>query len=104
MEIVNDSLPVSTIQGISTVQDGLRILEEAKANWDGQSPLFVSLGLLAWSLTPSDVVTMSEALGPEFEVVRGDHYFSLIREANGLSVKPHALDTLDPNEDLQEDQ
>ncbi|MNW60271.1 hypothetical protein D3C74_382430 [compost metagenome] len=82
----------------------MRILEEAKANWDGQSPLFVSLGLLAWSLTPSDVVTMSEALGPEFEVVRGDHYFSLIREANGLSVKPHALDTLDPNEDLQEDQ
>lgn len=92
VEIVNDSLPVSTIQGISTVQDGLRILEQAKANWDGESPLFVSLGLLAWSLTPSDVAAMSEALGPEFEVVRGDHYFELIREAGGLSVKPHATE------------
>jgi len=92
VEIVNGSLPVSTIQGISTVQDGLRVLEQAKANWDGKSPLFVSLGLLAWSLTPSDVVAMTEALGPEFEVVRGDHYFTLIRQSNGLSVKPHSLE------------
>lgn len=92
VEIVNDSLPVSTIQGISTVQDGLRILEQAKADWDGESPLFISLGLLAWSLTPSDVAAMSEALGPEFEVVRGDHYFELIREAGGLPVKPHAAE------------
>lgn len=35
---------------------------------------------------------MTEALGPEFEVVRGDHYFTLIRQANGLSVKPHSLE------------
>ncbi len=93
VEIINDSLPVSTIQGISTVQDGLRILEEAKAGWDGKSPLFVSLGLLAWSMTPSDVVRMSEALGPEYEVVRGDHYFSLIREAYDLPAKPRPLES-----------
>ncbi|MGG6310265.1 GxGYxYP domain-containing protein [Paenibacillus macerans] len=95
VEILHDSLPVSTIQGISTVQDGTRILEEAKANWDGNSPLFVSLGLLAWSLTPSDVVAMTETLGPEYEVVRADHYFSLIREAGGLSVKPHTQEEND---------
>ncbi len=88
VDILNESLPVSTIQGISTVQDGLRILEQAKADWDGKSPLFVSLGLLAWSLTPTDVATMTKELGPEFEIVRGDQYFSLIREANGLPVKP----------------
>ena len=31
VEIVGDSLPVSTIRGISTVQDGLQVLNEAKA-------------------------------------------------------------------------
>lgn len=88
VEIVNGTLPVSTIQGISTAQDGKNILAEAKANWDGKSPLFVSLGLLAWSMTPSDVVEVTESLGPEYQVVRADHYFSLIREAYGLPTKP----------------
>lgn len=88
VEIANGSLPVSTIQGISTVQDGQRILAEAKANWDGQSPLFVSLGLLAWNMTPSDVVRLNDSLGSDFEAVRADQYFSLIREANGLPANP----------------
>lgn len=85
VEIQQGKLPVSTIQGISTAQDGKNILADAKAKWDGKSPLFVSLGLLAWSMTPTDVVNMTEALGPEYQVVRADQYFSLIREANGLS-------------------
>jgi hypothetical protein len=88
VEILNGNFPVSTIQGISTAQDGKNILDEAKANWDGKSPLFVSLGLLAWSMTPSDVVSMTEALGQEYQAVRADHYFSLIREANRLPSKP----------------
>jgi hypothetical protein len=88
VELVNGNLPVSTIRGISTVQDGKNILAEAKAKWDGKSPLFVSLGLLAWSMTPSDVVQLTDSLGPEYKVVRADHYFSLIRETNGLPPKP----------------
>ncbi|PWW38621.1 MULTISPECIES: GxGYxYP domain-containing protein [Paenibacillus] len=84
VEIVDDSLPVSTIRGISTVQDGLQVLNEAKANWDGKSPLFVSLGLLAWSTTPSDALAITEELGSEFKVVRADDYFSLIRESYHL--------------------
>ncbi|ACX65227.1 GxGYxYP domain-containing protein [Paenibacillus sp. Y412MC10] len=84
VEIVGDSLPVSTIRGISTVQDGLQVLNEAKANWDGKSPLFVSLGMLAWSMTPSDALALTEQLGTDFKVVRADHYFSLIRESYGL--------------------
>lgn len=84
VEIVGNSLPVSTIRGISTAQDGLQVLNEAKANWDGKSPLFVSLGLLAWSMTPSDALALTEELGGEFEVVRADDYFSLIRESKQL--------------------
>ncbi|MDQ6423023.1 GxGYxYP family putative glycoside hydrolase [Paenibacillus sp. LHD-117] len=87
VEIV-DGLPTSTIQGISTANDGKNVLAEAKKNWDGKSPLFLSLGLLAWSMTPSDVVEVTKSLGPEYEVVLADQYFSLIRQANGLPAKP----------------
>lgn len=84
IEILGGSLPVSTIRGISTAQDGLKVLQEAKANWDGKSPLFISFGLLAWSMTPSDALALTEQLGSEFKVVRADHYFSLIRESYNL--------------------
>ncbi|MGF9696168.1 GxGYxYP domain-containing protein [Paenibacillus sp. MABNR03] len=84
VEIVGESLPVSTIRGISTAQDGLQVLNEAKANWDGKSPLFISLGLLAWSMMPSDALALTEELGTEFKVVRADDYFSLIRESYHL--------------------
>lgn len=87
IEIIGDSLPVSTIRGISTVQDGLQVLNEAKANWDGKSPLFVSLGMLAWSMTPSDALALTEQLGADFKVVRADHYFSFIRESYNLPIK-----------------
>ncbi|WJH33761.1 GxGYxYP family putative glycoside hydrolase [Paenibacillus sp. CC-CFT747] len=88
VELVNGTLPVSTIQGISTVQDGQRILADAKAKWDGKSPLFVSLGALAWSMTPTDLLKLTDSLGPEFEAVRADQYFALLREANGLLPAP----------------
>lgn len=97
VEIINGTLPVSTIQGISTAQDGKNILAAAKAKWDGKSPLFVSLGLLAWSMTPSDVVAITESLGPEYQAVRADHYFSLIRDYNKLPAKSQLAE--DENED-----
>jgi len=84
VEVLDNGVPVSIIHGISTVQDGKNVLEAAKANWDGQSPLFVSLGVLAWSMTPTDILELNNSLGPEFEAVRADQYFELIREAYGL--------------------
>lgn len=84
VEVLDNGLPVSIIQGIGTVQDGKNVLEAAKAGWDGNSPLFVSLGVLAWSMTPTDVLALNASLGPEFEAVRADQYFELIRQANGL--------------------
>lgn len=81
---VLDGLPVSEIRGISTVEEGRRVLAEARKNWDGKSPLFLSVGLFAWQLKPADVVRLVESLGPEFKVVRADHYFALLRQARGL--------------------
>jgi hypothetical protein len=74
-------LPVSEIRGIGSVEEGRRVLAEARRSWDGKSPLFLSVGLFAWQLKPSDAVRLVESLGPEFKVVRADHYFALLREA-----------------------
>ncbi|MNN21720.1 hypothetical protein D3C81_1350520 [compost metagenome] len=88
VEIVNGNLPVSYFKGTTTARDGINILNDAKASWDGNSPMFVSVGVNAWSMRPSDVVEITQALGPEFEVVLADSYFTLIREAYGLPKKP----------------
>lgn len=84
IQIMNGTLPVSMMRGIATVQDGINILAEAKAEWDGQSPLFLSVGVSAWGMRPSEIQAIAESLGPEYEVVRADQYFSLVREAYGL--------------------
>lgn len=86
VNIQNGTLPVSSVYEVSTAQDGKNLLADAKANWDGKSPLFISVGLLAWNMTPSDVVTIVDSLDQNYQVVRADQYFSLIREANGLPV------------------
>lgn len=85
-ERVIEGLPVSEMRGIGTVEEGQRVLAEARKNWDGNSPLFLSVGLFAWQLKPSDVVRLVESLGPEFKVVRADHYFALLRQARGLEA------------------
>lgn len=83
---VIDGLPVSEIRGISSVAEGRRVLAGARRDWDGKSPLFLSVGLFAWQLKPSDVVELVASLGPEFKVLRADHYFALLRQAQGLDA------------------
>lgn len=88
IEIMNGTLPISYLRGIATVQDGKNILADFKENWDSKSPKFISLGINAWGMNPTDVLALTETLGPEYQIVRADEYFSLIREANGLPTKP----------------
>jgi len=83
IEIVG-GVPVSNMRGIATVQDGKDALAEARAGWDGNSPLFLSVGVNAWGMRPSDVLAIVQSLGPEFEVVNADTYFSLVRQSYGL--------------------
>ncbi len=79
-----DGIPVSTIRGIGSVAEGIHALESAREQWDGRSPLFLSVGVFAWKLRPSDIAELVAALGPEFEPVLADTYFALLREAHGL--------------------
>jgi hypothetical protein len=97
-EIWNNKLPISIIRGVGSVNEANSVLAEAKANWDGNSPLFLSLGILAWNLTPTDVVNITNALGPEYEVVLADQYFDLMRQAHGLKPAAELPDFDDSSE------
>lgn len=85
--VVAGGLPVSVIRGVGSMGEARSVLAAARARWDGQSPSFVALGLLAWSLTPTDVYILSRGLGDEFEFVLADEYFALMREAMGLEPR-----------------
>ncbi|TDQ42038.1 GxGYxYP domain-containing protein [Aureibacillus halotolerans] len=82
--VLNEKLPQSILYGASSVDLTQEAIEKATADWDESSPLFISMGMLSWSITPSDIQEIVDSLGAEYEVVRGDQYFDLIREHEGL--------------------
>jgi hypothetical protein len=72
-------LPVATLMGVNDAASGQNQLAAVSQAWDGESPLFVAAGLLAWNMGPTDANTLASSLGPEFEIVRGDVFFKLYR-------------------------
>ncbi|MCF6409618.1 GxGYxYP domain-containing protein [Pseudalkalibacillus salsuginis] len=82
--ILNGKLPQSTLLSASTVGQAKKVIAEASAEWDGMSPMFISMGMLSWSITPSEIEEVAKSLGSDYKVVRGDQYFELIREDNGI--------------------
>lgn len=64
--------------GISSVVEGQAALASATQGWDGKSPLFVALGVLAWNMTPTDVNNLVSSLGSQYHVVRADAFFKLL--------------------------
>jgi hypothetical protein len=83
--VVCGDTPLSVSYLASTADDATKAVTRAATGWDGSHPLFVSIGLLAWSMGPADAATITRALGSDdYRVVRGDHYFALARQAFGL--------------------
>lgn len=82
--VLSGDTPLSISWLASGVSEATAAIASASAGWAGDRPLFLSIGTLAWNLTPTDVVTIAASLGPDYEVVRGDHYFTLARQALGL--------------------
>ncbi len=74
-------LPTFTQIGISSVAEGTAALQTATANWDGKSPLFVALGVLAWNLMPSDVNTLVASFSSQYQAVRADVFFRLLKQS-----------------------
>ncbi len=80
VSLVN-GLPVVTLLGINDIAGGQSQLAQIAASWDGKSPLFVAAGIESYTaeLTPTGVTQITDTLGPQFEIVRGDTFFELIR-------------------------
>jgi hypothetical protein len=84
--VLAGNTPLSISWLASSVEEATQAIATASAGWSGEAPLFLSIGTLAWNLTPTDVVGIVESLGPDHQVVRGDQYFALARQALGLPV------------------
>ncbi|GCE09953.1 GxGYxYP domain-containing protein [Dictyobacter aurantiacus] len=84
---INNRLPIST-QLDATSRDGIvAAIHQNAAHWDGKSPLFIAVSLLAWNQAPaSDAAYIAQRLGSRYRIVRGDQYFQLMRKANGLPM------------------
>jgi hypothetical protein len=77
-------LPVAT-QLVINSKDELANIQQQAANWDGKSPLFLSILLIGWNNSATDAQFIAQQLGSNYVPVRADQYFQLFREANGLS-------------------
>jgi hypothetical protein len=76
-------MPQTIVHQGGTVGEIQSAIATAAEGWDGQSPLFLAMGVLAWDLTPTDIATIAGSLGSDFVVVRADQYFDLMRAYGG---------------------
>jgi MYXO-CTERM domain-containing protein len=61
----------------------------ASQGWDGNEPRFVMIQAQPWqNVTPTSFQNVAASLDANHVVVRPDHLFELLREANGLPVNP----------------
>lgn len=62
-----------------------QLVDEVEANtpndWDGTEPHFISIGVLAWDMTPGEIGEAVNALKSDYKVVRADQFFELARQA-----------------------
>ncbi|MGS2761750.1 hypothetical protein [Sinomicrobium sp. M5D2P9] len=57
----------------------------AASGWGGSEPRFIIIQAQPWNnVTPTSFKNVAESLNEDYEVVRPDHIFQLIREANSL--------------------
>lgn len=72
--------------GADVMKNGIR---DASAGWNGSQPKFIIIQAQPWSdVTPSTFRDVATSLNSNYEVVRPDHIFMLMREAYGLPINP----------------
>lgn len=77
-----EGLPVAGLLQIDDLKTGLAELQKlAESQYGSHRPLFVACSLTAWNFSVGDVVSMVGKLGPDFEVVRPDEQFRMIKTA-----------------------
>ncbi|MGA8118054.1 MAG: GxGYxYP domain-containing protein [Actinocatenispora sp.] len=85
--VLHGDTPQSVSYLTSSVAEAKDAIAEAASGWSGDGPLFLSIGILSWNMTPTDVATVAGSLGDPYTVVRGDQYFRLARKALGLPAR-----------------
>jgi len=106
---VNDRLPVSpnTPCYAMNSKEIVKTFSEKIEKWDGNSPLFLNAQGNVWEMTVTAMQTIVKELDKKapgkIELLRGDHYFSLMNEANGkpfdLSISEKLTVTASSNND-----
>jgi hypothetical protein len=88
--VLSGDTPLSVSSLAASAAEAVKAVDRAAGDWDGAGPLFVSIGLYAWSMGPADAAAITRSLGTDHDclVVRGDHYFTLARQAYGLPPHP----------------
>lgn len=86
---MTDGFPVTNMLVIGDEESGVATLRNISDSWDGRYPLFIAGALAAFDMTPANVSRMVEQLGPEFEVIRPDRWFELLRK--GESNKTESM-------------
>jgi hypothetical protein len=74
-----DRMPLVTLLGVNDLSSGQTELGNVAATWNGSAPLFVAAGLESWNMTPTDAKNLVDSLGSQFQVVRGDTFFQMLR-------------------------
>lgn len=82
--IVNGSTPAVNELFVSNTPSAETAIAQASNGWTGSGPLFLSIYVSAFDMSPTDVATIAHTLDSRYSIVRGDQFFDLIREQNGL--------------------
>lgn len=91
LSIYNNSLPGMALScNYCTNEQAMKDhIASAAAGWNGTSPRFIIIQAQPWQgVTPTSFKNVANSLNANYSVVRPDHIFQLIREANGLPVNP----------------
>lgn len=81
LSVLHGDTPQAVSYLTSSVDEAQSAIADSSAGWSGREPLFLSIGILSWNLTPTDVATIAAGLGSQYAVVRGDQFFRLARQA-----------------------
>lgn len=91
LTVYADSLPSFALScNYCTGEQAMRDhIDTAAAGWDGQSPRFILIQAQPWqNVTPTSFRNVQTSLGDDYVVVRPDHWFQLMRQAQGIRIEP----------------
>ena len=94
--VYNNSLPGMPLScNYCTGEEAMKDhIASAARGWNGRNPRFVIIQAQPWNnVTPTSFKNVANSLDAnDYVVVRPDHIFQLIREANGLAINPGGVE------------